>query len=290
MEHPEIDSYVSYVYDGAGHKLYGNYKELDRFLNWDMLDYGARWYDSKLQCWSTPDPLAEKYYHLSPYVYCANSPVNLIDKDGKEPDDFFSTIDEAAKDFGMYYNGISIAENVEYASSIYMVINSDNKIGFTYTSANRGDNDGATYSQAPSGAFVVAYAHTHGAYDSGYRNNEFSGVWKSSAISNKEYQERAPLMNRKQLKANDIGFANRKGALSYVATPNGSLQKYNPYTGIVERISDKLPSDKKDPERLYSISSGKRYRNFTIRKEKLIFNDIRILPVYFSVINQMIRK
>lgn len=137
MEHPEIDSYVSYVYDGAGHKLYGNYKELDRFLNWDMLDYGARWMDSKLQCWSTEDPLAEKYYHLSPYVYCANSPVNLIDKDGKEPDDFFSTINEAAKDFGMYYNGISIAENVEYASSIYMVINSDNKIGFTYTSANR---------------------------------------------------------------------------------------------------------------------------------------------------------
>ena len=40
-----------------------NGKELDRFLNWDMLDYGARWYDSKLQCWSTVDPLAEKYYH-----------------------------------------------------------------------------------------------------------------------------------------------------------------------------------------------------------------------------------
>ena len=28
------------------------------------------------------DPLAEKYYHLSPYAYCAGDPVNLIDPDG----------------------------------------------------------------------------------------------------------------------------------------------------------------------------------------------------------------
>ena len=61
-----------------------NGKELDRFFGWDMLDYGARWYDSKLQCWSTPDPLAEKYYHLSPYVYCADNPINAIDPDGRK--------------------------------------------------------------------------------------------------------------------------------------------------------------------------------------------------------------
>jgi RHS repeat-associated protein len=30
------------------------------------------------------DPLAEKYYHLSPYAYCAGDPVNLVDPDGKE--------------------------------------------------------------------------------------------------------------------------------------------------------------------------------------------------------------
>ena len=30
------------------------------------------------------DPLAEKYYHLSPYAYCAGDPVNLVDPDGRE--------------------------------------------------------------------------------------------------------------------------------------------------------------------------------------------------------------
>ena len=76
-------------FNGDKQKYKYNGKELDRFLGWDMLDYGARWYDSKLQCWSTVDPLAEKYYHISPYVYCKNDPVNRIDPDGR--DDIFDS-------------------------------------------------------------------------------------------------------------------------------------------------------------------------------------------------------
>ena len=61
-----------------------NGKELDRFQNLDMYDYGARHYDAALGRWFTVDPMAEKYYSILPYVYVANNPVRFIDPDGRE--------------------------------------------------------------------------------------------------------------------------------------------------------------------------------------------------------------
>lgn len=58
-----------------------NSKELDQMHGLNWYDYSARWKDD----WRfmTVDPLAEKYYSTSPYVYCANSPSNNVDLDGK---------------------------------------------------------------------------------------------------------------------------------------------------------------------------------------------------------------
>ena len=50
-------------------------------LGW--LDFGARMYDADLARWTTPDPLAEKYPGISPYVYCNTNPVNFVDPDGE---------------------------------------------------------------------------------------------------------------------------------------------------------------------------------------------------------------
>ena len=66
-------SYQPYKYNG---------KELvsDEGLNW--YDYLARVYDPALLIFTTMDPMAEKYYSISPYAYCMNNPVRYIDLDG----------------------------------------------------------------------------------------------------------------------------------------------------------------------------------------------------------------
>jgi RHS repeat-associated protein len=61
-----------------------NGKELDRMFGLDLYDYGARFYDARIARWQTIDPLCEKYYSISPYVYCANNPIRFIDPNGKE--------------------------------------------------------------------------------------------------------------------------------------------------------------------------------------------------------------
>jgi RHS repeat-associated protein len=51
---------------------------------YDTYDYGARGYYPAMGRFTSVDPLAEKHYNISPYVYCADNPVKLIDPDGRD--------------------------------------------------------------------------------------------------------------------------------------------------------------------------------------------------------------
>ena len=46
--------------------------------------FGARYYSSDLSIWLSVDPMSDKYPSLSPYVYCADNPVKLVDPNGEE--------------------------------------------------------------------------------------------------------------------------------------------------------------------------------------------------------------
>lgn len=61
-----------------------NEKELDRMNGLDLYDYGARYYDAALGCWHVMDPMAEKYYTISPHAYCNNNPIIYIDPTGMD--------------------------------------------------------------------------------------------------------------------------------------------------------------------------------------------------------------
>ncbi len=72
--------------DQQTHKYNG--KEFDTMHGLNTYDYGARQYNSLVGRWDRMDPLAERDYATSPYVYCHDNPINRFDADGKI--DYFS--------------------------------------------------------------------------------------------------------------------------------------------------------------------------------------------------------
>jgi hypothetical protein len=81
----------------------------------DWYDYGARFHDPATGRWFSVYPLAHKYYSISPYVYCANNPVNLIDPDGR---DGVATIDKENKTIVITQNFYYNSSNSEFKSKL----------------------------------------------------------------------------------------------------------------------------------------------------------------------------
>ena len=71
----------------------------------------ARWYDAA-PSWLTPDPLTEKAPSISPYVYCADNPVNAIDPDGR---DYVLTLDDETKTVTVSATYYSTTSDIESA-------------------------------------------------------------------------------------------------------------------------------------------------------------------------------
>ena len=70
--------------------------------------FGSRYYSSDLSIWLSMDPMASKYPSLSPYVYCANNPVRVVDPDGET----FVGVDGENVEVNRNKNGqISVGDN-----------------------------------------------------------------------------------------------------------------------------------------------------------------------------------
>ena len=156
--------------------------------------------------------------------------------------------EKAAVDFGLFYNDNSIREDIEYGSSIYQVRNSNGQLGYTYTIAERGSKHGVTPSRPNLFRKVVADIHTHGAW------------------SNGEYKE-SDKLQKVDTQNGDIGDSNRTQLTSFLVTPNGSLQSYDPKTGKIKVLSNNMPSDYRDPDRMNSVSSYIEKHPVSIMKE-----------------------
>ena len=103
-------------------KLY-NGKEYDRMHGLNLYDYSARQYDPAIGQFTSMDPLCEKYYHISPYAYCAGNPVNGIDING----DSITIL--AGKETFVYSPGTTYEGKNEFIKKCCEILNNLNENG-----------------------------------------------------------------------------------------------------------------------------------------------------------------
>ena len=77
-------------FSGKENEMWGGYDTADGDITPHWLKgeryqhFGARAYDPVSCIFMQVDPMAEKYYGMTPYHYCAGNPVMIVDQDGRE--------------------------------------------------------------------------------------------------------------------------------------------------------------------------------------------------------------
>lgn len=153
----------------------------------------------------------------------------------------FSSLEDAAADWGSRNNQKSIDANKEFASAIFTT-SVDGKPVVSYTEPVEGSEaSGSTAFTSSSKSRLVGHVHSHGAFSIEYKNNVFS----------------SPEMYSDPIKAQESDVANyeRVKIRGFVTTPNGSLQMYTPYIGKTDVLRCDMPNDINDPQSVPGTST-----------------------------------
>ena len=249
-----------------------NGKELDRMHGLDLYDYGARQYDPIVPMFTQQDPLAEKYYHLSPYVYCANNPVNYVDLHGDSivVDKYGENLQVIGKDKKVY-----IRDNGKYT----LIGEIGEKVNIDIIAGNVFDRNAKEAKAIKSPKTFVDYVKTGGEWD---LKNKKGSIWKYARIHDTDFQYGNTLMSAEDVGnynfgvvANSYGIPEQialKGAGYYqiysgTSSPNwivGKLMEISTMTpsGIISTSREHimLAPYGDDPKDQYWIQQGYKYK------------------------------
>ena len=150
-----------------------------------LLDFGARYYDSFTCRWNAVDPLAHKYFPMSPYNYCGNDPVNFLDPDGNAwlpvtneggeldylwiPEDQSYNEDGSLKE-GLYHQAIRFIDNHIVMSNPVYNLGSSTAIVYKADGSTESfdactiPSDDTKYPTVPAGCYEAAVGTHKGSY------------------------------------------------------------------------------------------------------------------------------
>jgi RHS repeat-associated protein len=176
-------------------------KEQETMFGLDLYDFHARQMDSRVGSFLTVDPLAEKYYSISPYAYCAGNPIVMTDPDGLAW--FYYSVDGKSdptwnwRDENEYHTGVNDSNGNEVVlkgAEAVVVFN-----GSRSESLGKGDNlngegaklasvtlygpDGANDVHTYKGYTMTSNAEKFGAIDEGTYDANYDKIGKSGRLS-----------------------------------------------------------------------------------------------------------
>jgi GH24 family phage-related lysozyme (muramidase) len=147
------------------------------------------------------DPLAEKYYSVSPYAYCLGNPVNLIDPDGMESIDYdkvnMKTFDIKKDD--ILLNEVTVSVNAITSKGVHNISSE----GMSFIQRHEGFGEGSLHRNPyndSKGYATVGYGHL--LHKSSYTTEDYdiwSGMTKKQglALLKKDLQKNfIPAINR----------------------------------------------------------------------------------------------
>ena len=103
--------------------------------------FGSRYYSSDLSIWLSVDPMSDKYPSLSPFVYCADNPVKVVDPNGEEIDDNLDKwkynkttrkLDWISNEGGKYHQIVVETENTPSGEKVNRTVEFDGAIGMMF--------------------------------------------------------------------------------------------------------------------------------------------------------------
>ena len=239
--------------------------------------FGSRYYSSDLSVWLSVDPMSDKYPSLSPYTYCADNPVKLVDPNGEEYDGY-----EGSNGQYKWFDNHS-----EQSFS-------ENGVKWTKVTENKSDWDEATairdanieglvslgFDRSQAERDVRLYEGDNPLFtkESQLNNaNNYTGSWESSYNSGGETAYESPEIK-------NTGYS-----LKYYPTKNGGKKALgivkrgilgHGLEGVLELLERKVYKQKADSDPLYDMH----YRNArgllkALRNSKI---DISAPPTIYS--------
>jgi hypothetical protein len=201
-----------------------------------MQDYGARWKPDWY--FTTVDPLAEKYYSISPYAYCNNNPIKFVDPTGMwiQHSDSTGSYRYNNGQWEQYQtSGANAGQYTAYtpASGSFMegVLNGLNKLNNNVTGNGLLD----FFANDDNNVFIVAGAENTADITNSARGEiTLSSTFQGSEIPTKNGVQTSPFWL-------DIGheLSHRQDVLKNGATQAGATWLTNPDTGEPIRTSEK---------------------------------------------------